>query len=260
MGINSRLFMEVGFVNSTFQAIDKTPYSDWISRGIFDNNNSHAVMQRLIQVIDGDDSKQIDFNGPTVVSSGENPNIPPEELSNPYIKENLTNGLYYYQKLILPVSGDHESGANEYIEYVVVEGGEDYVLYVDEDSSTSETFDPISDFDEIYELVRRKQTDNCFYFDDYSLSIYDLIECYLLTERDRINNYLKNNCKGNCDNAISDIDARADILLAAIMVIKDLIEKEDFFEAQRILNGLNTCGNLCKKYAKNLNGCNCGGA
>jgi hypothetical protein len=88
--------------------------------------------------------------------------------------------------------------------------------------------------------------------------MYDVVECYVLTERERINNYLKNNCRGNCSNSTDDLDVRSDILLAAVMVLKNLIEKGDFFEAQRILNGLNTCGNLCKKYSNSLKGCGCG--
>ena len=43
------------------------------------------------------------------------------------------------------------------------------------------------------------------------------------------------------------------------MVIRDLMEKGDFFEAQRILNGLNTCGHLCENVKNKLKGCGCGG-
>lgn len=177
-----------------------------------------------------------------------------ETLRNPFEVENLTNGLYYYQKLIIPV-GEHITGANEHLYYA---NGKIY--YEDVDSETSESYelDNKDDFDEVYDIIRKHYPDNCFYFDDYAFTIYDLIECYVLTERERINNYLKNNCNGNCDKGHTNIDAKVDILLGAIMVLKDLMEKGDYFEAQRILNGLNTCGNLCKKYTKNLKSCGCG--
>lgn len=248
MAIDSRLFMEIGIVNTSFQAIDRTPYERWINDGHFDNDHSHAVLQRLLIVKDGDDNQVKDKK--LVVADTI------EKLRNPWEVKNITNGLYYYQKMVLPTI-DHITNANETLWY---DEAYNKVFYFDYDSQVSVEFDPWNDFDEIYSILRKEYPDNCFYFDDYTFSIYGLVECYVMTERERINNYLRNNCQGNCSKGINDIDARADILLAAIMVLKDLMKKGEFFEAQRILNGLNTCGNLCKKYMNNLKGCGCGGA
>ena len=245
MAINSRLFMEVGFVETTFQAVDKTPYERWINDGYLDNEHSHMVLQRLLYIEDGDHNSEVDGVSIKIANTI-------EELRDPFEKEGLTNGLYYYQKMLIPAS-DHVTISNERLYY-----DENLkVHYVDTDLGLERVFDPSIDFDEIYSILRDVYPDNCFYFDDYALTIYDLVKCYLLTERERINNYLRNNCQANCKD-VSDLNARADILLAAITVIRDLIAKEDFFEAQRILNALNTCGGLCKRYNKPLKGCGCG--
>ena len=55
--MDSRLFMEIGVVNTTFQAVDATPYERWINEGTFDS--SHAVLQRLVSVKDGDSNKVV---------------------------------------------------------------------------------------------------------------------------------------------------------------------------------------------------------
>lgn len=247
--MDSRLFMEIGFVNTTFQAVDQSPYERWINDGDFDNNQTHFIAHRVLQINDTNTPTQVGFTSFATTSI--------EEIRNAYEVDGLTNGLYYYQKLILPV-GEHITDADEYLYY----GPDGKVHYEDVDTGTSEEYSlsDIDDFDEVYNLIRKRYPDNCFYFDDYSFTIYDLIECYVLTERERINNYLKNSCRGNCGKDNSDLNDKVDILLASIMILKDLMEKGDFFEAQRILNGLNTCGNLCKKYTKNLKGCGCGGS
>lgn len=245
MAVNSRLFMEIGFVNDSFQAIDKTPYERWINEGYLDNEHEHLVLQRIVQIIDGDDNQLVGFDMKQADTV--------EKLRDPYEKKELINGLYYYQKILIP-SEEHVTTSNVKLYF----DSNLLVHYEDTDEGVSKIYNPKSDFDEIYEVLRDEYPDNCFYFDDYAFTIYSLVECYILTERERINNYLKNNCRAKCNNGISDLDTRADILMAAIYVLRDLIEKKDFFEAQRILNGLNTCGNLCKKYTKTLKGCGCG--
>lgn len=246
--MDSRLFMEIGFENSTFQAIDRSPYERWINDGYLDDQHPHAKLQRLVSVEDGDNNALIDSD--LVIATTV------DELRDPWEVERLKNGLYYYQKLLLPTQG-HTTSANEVLWYETASGK---IFYYDVDSKETSSYDPVEDFDDVYSIVRKEYPDNCFYFDDYSFTIYDLVRCYVLTERDRINNYLKNNCNGACV-VNNDLQQRADILLAAIMVINNLLERGDFFEAQRILNGLNTCGHLCKDYVdKGLNSCGCGGA
>lgn len=245
--MDSRLFMEIGFVNNTFQAIDQTPYERWINDGYFDYEHSHVVIQRLVSVKDGESNRTVDNNIRIADTL--------DEIRNPFEVPDVENGLYYYQKLILPTQ-NHLTSANEKLFYCTTNNK---VYYVDSDNENNNiVFRKVFDsFDEIYELVRKEGLDNCFYFDDYAFTMYSLIECYVSIERDRINNFLRNNCQAGCEE-YSDLEAKASILLAAIKVIEFLIRKGDFFEAQRILNGLHTCNGLCNKYKHVLKGCGCG--
>lgn len=244
--MDSRLFVKIGFVNNMFQAIDESPYDRWINDGHFDNQHKHLVAHRLLHISDDNSPQQVVLEK-TVARTV-------ESIKEPFEVKDVTNGLYYYQKIIIPLA-DHITDTNERLYW---DGSK--VCYEDLDTGDFQTFSlkTIDSFDDVYDIIRNKLPDNCFYYDEYSLTIFDLIQCYVLTERERINNYLKNNCHGLCENTYSDLDERADILLAAIMVIKDLMRRGDFFEAQRILNGLQTCGNLCKKYMNSLKGCGCG--
>lgn len=244
--MDSRLFMEIGVINTTFQAVDRTPYEQWINNGYLDSEHSHVVMQRLISIRDNDDNNTVD-NNLRVASTL-------DELRNPFEVEDLQNGLYYYQKLILPTQ-DHLTSANEQLYY---DTSDRKIYYIDLDTPNNNMVfkKPLASFEEIYDIVRKGGLDNCFSFDDYTFTIYSLIECYVAIERDRINDYLKN-CQEGCKRS-SELEAKASILLAAIKVIEFLISKGDFFEALRILNGLRTCNGLCNNYKHVLKGCGCG--
>lgn len=242
--MDSRLFMEIGINNDgELEVIDQTPYERWINDGEFDPG--HQVLERVI-LNNGDET-------PTVIAFSNLTGTTPEELRHSTIYDVPGNGLYHYQKLVIPTYTHSQSHENEHLYY-----RNGIVYYIDEDAGTSQSWSSLAeDFDEIYSVVTGEKPDNCFHFDDDSFSMYDLLECYVLTERERIQNYLKNNCAGNCDRT-SDLDERADILLAAVTVIRHLMEIGDFFEAQRILNGLDTCGHLCKNVQNKLKGCGCG--
>ena len=178
-----------------------------------------------------------------------------EKYRNPFEVKNLSNGLYYYRKLLIPVYS--ESDGSEVDEYLWFDTETNKVVYYDVDSMIFKEFDPEKDIDDIYEIVREKTPKDCFHFDDFSFSIYQLVRCYVLAERDRINQYLKNGCMA-CKNSF-DLSNKSDILLAAINVITALIEKEEYFEAQRILDSLMSCGKLCEDSMNDdLNNCGCG--
>lgn len=242
--MDSRLFMEIGINNDgDLEVIDQTPYERWINDGEFDAG--HQVLERII-LNNGDDNPKI------IVFSNIFGNTP-EALRHSTVYDVPGNGLYHYQKLVIPTYTHSQSHENEHLYY-----RNGIIYYVDEDAGTSQSWSSLSeDFDEIYSVVVDEKPNNCFHFDDDSFSMYDLLECYVLTEKERIQNYLKNNCSGKCGNT-SDLDERADILLAAVTVIRHLMELGDFFEAQRILNGLDTCGHLCKNVQNKLKGCGCG--
>ena len=241
--MDSRLTITLNIENTTFTAVDTSPYDRWINDGIFDNEHTHLIVHRLIAIKD-DNNSVVDTQ---MINSN---NI--EDFTNPYTVENISNGLYYYQKLLIPTES-HESNANETLWY---DENNDLVYYYDSDEGVITTYNLNSDFDDIYDLIANKTPINCFYFGEYSITIYGLIECYVLLAEDRINGFLRNNCKQNCDEPCSDY--KVDILLAAILVLNNLIAKGEYFEAHRILNNLNTCGSLCSEYITELKGCGCG--
>lgn len=241
--MDSRLTITLNIENTTFTAVDESPYANWINNGTFDNNHDHLIVHRLTFI--GNDKNTL--KDISITSSN---NI--EDFSNTYTVDEISNGLYYYQKLLIPTES-HNTNANETLWY---DENDKLVYYYDLDAGSVTTYDIESNFDEIYELVTSNTPMNCFYFGEYSITIYGLIECYVLLAEDRINNFLRNNCKQNCDAPCSDY--KLDILLAAILVLNYLISKGEYFEAQRILNNLNTCGSLCSEYITDLKGCGCG--
>ncbi len=83
------------------------------------------------------------------------------------------------------------------------------------------------------------------------------MKCFIQTNQLKINNFLKNNCGGNCKDTIR-LDTNADILLTAITVLNYLINKGEFDRASQILNSLDVCGSLCSEFNDDLNGCGCG--
>ena len=242
--MDSRLFMEIGIIDDSFQAIDKTSYASWINSGVLDAEHTHVVVQRLVSMKDSE-NELIDSKTEQVSTV--------EEYQATWTIDSLNDGLYYYQKIILPTQG-HTSAANEILWYDITTNK---VMYYDEDASNEIAYDLLDNFDDIYTLVRTG-ADNCFYFDDYLFTIHNLTKCYFLMEKNRIESYLKNNCRNSCKDT-SDQQSKIDLVLAAITVLQDLIDSDNYFEAQRILNGLSSCGNLCSDYTDTgIKPCGCG--
>ena len=240
----SRLIITIGINNDgNLEIVDQTPYEDWISSHEFDAD--HQVLERII-ADKGDDN-------PTIVEFSNLHGETPEALRHSTSYDVPGNGLYHYQKLVIPTENHADTHENEFLYYTE----NNKVYFIDSDTQEEHLWDPRDDFDEIYNTVIRYNCSNCFHFAEDSFSMYDLVACYIAVEKERLLNYIKNACAGNCDK-IDELNTRADILLAAIMVIQHLIELGDYFEAQRILNGLQTCGKLCAEIQDKLKGCGCG--
>ena len=240
---DSRLFLEIGIEdNNTFVAIDRSPYERW-SEDEHLSTDPHYVFQALYTTEHEDIDDRAIASGITLI----NENF---ENIRTWTVEDLSDGLYYYHRFILP-NEDHNNNSNEALWYDDVN---EKIMFRDKDSEDTRI---INDWFEAYTIIVTKKPSNCFHFDDYSFSIFALIECYVNIQHDLLMSILKNGCAKDC-KVNSELEFKADLLLAAINVLKDLMEKGDFFEAQRILSSLNTCGELCKNYNKKLNPCGCG--
>lgn len=194
--------------------IDNTDYSEWAT-----DVSNHTVIERLLNY----DSKVLK----TKVSTLSN--------EDSYF-ELIADGMYVYQRLILPTFG-HEGNSDCYYD--------DGKIYLDGNEST---------FEAIWE--EKSENLNVFWFDDVFFSIFNLVKCFILTERDRLNRIFENGCRIQCtDNPYA---ANADFLASAIFVLRYLIKQNRYIEAQGLLNRLQTCNGLCKDLKHHLKECGCG--
>lgn len=76
-------------------------------------------------------------------------------------------------------------------------------------------------------------------------SICHLRKCVFAYEKQAIEEFLSTCNKKNCNKRSSQQYIR-DILLMSIFVLENLIARQRYYEAETILNSLNSCDNLCK--------------
>lgn len=230
--------------------IDSSEYTTWIEDGIFDEQ--HIVYDRVLSYTAEPEvikSRMWLAESPEALQNNDN-----DEIDLP------GDGWYRYERILIPVDG-HDGESDLYATYTIedadAEEDEDkYKVVIWEKDGTGTPVE-ITVEDAFDELLEDRTDGNTFYYAEDIFSIFDLIKCYVLTEKQRIINWLKNNCRSNC-NEVSTINSNARLLLAAVNVLTYLIGKREFAEAQRILNGLSTCGSLCKNFDNRLKGCGCG--
>ena len=86
-------------------------------------------------------------------------------------------------------------------------------------------------------------------------SICKLRKCTIAQEKLAIEEFLSTCNKRNCNKRSSQQPVR-DVLLISIFVLEHLISQEKYLEAERILESLDSCRNLC---GNNIKTCNCNG-
>lgn len=252
------------------QVEDTTPYERWDVDGRLGDNWAglsrendeeplwkFIVLERIVSVKVQDDADLIGMYGVENAN-----NIP--ALRHNGVYEVPGNGLYHYQKMIIPynsstlISPDKLCYNHTIHEICRYDDGDITKRWsVAFNSDGTVTLGDSADFDEIFDLIVDNQYNSCFYYSRDTFSMYDVVECYVLKEQARLKEMLKNNCSGSCTTS-SQQDLSLDILLSAIIVIENLIRRGNFFEAQRIVDSLSTCNNLCKDVKNKLKGCGCG--
>lgn len=245
--MDSRLFMEIGINdNGNLYVVDNSPYERWIED--YEEDIDHVVFERVLKIT----TEDLDYD---VVEEIARPATSVNELRADKEFELPEDNYYRYQKMIIPTEEHRGESICFAKEITVIQNGtevQDFVIYKEENGEVEQL-----DFTEAFDIVNNVNTGNSFWFDDDVFSIYNLIKCFILTEKQRIANWLRNNCKIDCDKS-SLINTNADMLMAAVNVLTYLISKRQFLEAFRLLNGLSTCGNLCKDFKNNIKGCGCG--
>lgn len=194
---------------------DNTDYSEWET-----DVSNHTVIERLL-----------DYNSSVLKTK-----VAPLTETRVSTLELISDGMYVYQKLILPTFG-HEGNSDCYYK--------DGKIYLDSE---------VVEFDDVWKV--KSENVNIFWFDDVFFSIFNIVKCFILTEANRLNSIFENGCKIGCTN--NPYAANADFLASAIFVLRNLIKQNNYIEAQSLLNRLQTCSGLCKDVRKSLKECGCG--
>jgi len=201
--------------NGNLVLTDNTNYSEWET-----DVTNHVAIERLL-----------DYKS-NIITTKTTP-LMETTVSN---FELVSDGMYVYQKLILPTEL-HE--------------GEDYCFYQDGKIYLN---GEVVEFDVIWK--QKSENVNVFWFDDVFFSIFNLVKCFIITENNRLNSIFDNGCKIQCTK--NPYAANADFLASAIFVLRYLIKQNNYIEAQTLLNRLQTCSGLCKDVRKSLKECGCG--
>ena len=177
----------------------------------------------------------------------------PMEIEKPYEYKDAEDGVYLYQKIIVPSQEAVGARADNQMYFV----DNETIIYIDDDGIEHE-YNYSSDFDKIFEIINSESApDNCFIFDDKAFTLYNLMKCYLSVEKDRINDYIRNGCKGDCVKGKCSY-GKEDILLSSIIILKALLEQDEIDAANILLERLhNNCSGLCKDLNSSKNGCGC---
>lgn len=194
---------------------DNTDYSEWET-----DVSNHTVIERLL-----------DYNSSVLKTK-----VAPLTETRVSTLELISDGMYVYQKLILPTFG-HEGNSDCYYK--------DGKIYLDSE---------VVEFDDVWKV--KSENVNIFWFDDVFFSIFNIVKCFILTEANRLNSIFENGCKIGCTS--NPYAANADFLASAIFVLRNLIKQNNYIEAQSLLNRLQTCSGLCKDVRKSLKECGCG--
>ena len=194
---------------------DSTNYSEWET-----DVSNHTVIERLLNY----NSQVLETKVSTLSMS----------LDSAF--DLISDGMYIYQKLILPTES-HD--------------GEDSCYY--EDGKIYWNGDVV-EFEDVW--CSKSDILNVFWFDDVFFSIFNLVKCFIITETNRLNSIFENGCRIQCTN--NPYAANADFLASALFVLRYLIKQNKYLEAQSLLNRLQTCSGLCKDVRKSLKECGCG--
>lgn len=176
------------------------------------------------------------------------PKLEQLEISNKSGYYNISNEVFYYNDKIYlgPINGKTEYNVNEAISVSTVST---YSSYINNETRNIDILDYIT-------------TDNkgsqTFFAEQKLFSICKLQKCLIsLQKRMLLNNArLCSFEKCSIDQMLKE---RCDFLLCVIYTLNYLICNQNYAEAQRIIDNLSTCENICAdELNTNYNGCGCG--
>ena len=194
---------------------DSTNYSEWET-----DVSNHTAIERLL-----------DYNSQVIETKI---STLPNSIDSAF--DLVSDGMYIYQKLILPTESHDGEDTCYYEDGKIYWNGE------------------VAAFEDVW--CSKSDILNVFWFDDVFFSIFNLVKCFIITENNRLNSIFENGCRIQCTS--NPYAANADFLASALFVLRYLIKQNKYLEAQSLLNRLQTCSGLCKDVRKSLKECGCG--
>lgn len=215
--------------------IDETDYSDC--------TQEHAILERVI-LRDSDSKWEAGGDVKDLIHSDD-----PVVLKNDHTVDLVYDGRYLYQKIVIPATHSETPEGTNYCWY---DCDANVVYYREQESGTGVE---VTDFDELYDFVSNNHPNNTKWCATEFFSIYNLVKCFVYSEANKIDDFVKNGCGELCKP-----DDKLDMLVSLLTILNYLIKIHDFDRASILLNRVNVCGGFCKDFAKNIKGCGCGKA
>lgn len=228
--------------NCNLVALDSSDYEN-----TFKNITTHAIIEFL------QDSNGIIINQRVHII---------DSLTDPQIKRSLpmeiqNDGIQIYYRLLIPTM-------EHYLEDGIYKVANRYFCYKDEIYYSAEnlsSFDEkkvtlIHDYNKVWEV--RHDDNQLYWYNEKVFTLCFLNNCLINRIKESINKVIKNGCNLECSN--NDLEQlKTDFLLESSFALRYLTEQGRFEDAQRLLNTISNCEELCsdKNITSNTN-CNCG--
>lgn len=240
-----------------FQAIDTTDYSKSIHEM---NLTKYAFIEFMVYLpYQETDEEQI------LLPYGKKTSFFNTSLDRTYSYTFKKDGHYNYYKYVIMTPDNtaiYNNGVYQIQNRIFYYNG---IIYLGTRNTTSLVFDITNSIiiSNWYLLKDYIGTHIDLYNISDLFTIYKLEQCLISLQKKNLFDGLKNcSSTGNinkCEDSSIDKMNR-DFLLASVFILKYLICNKSYLEAQRIIESLSTCGNLCDDtlYNGNNNNCGCG--
>lgn len=164
------------------------------------------------------------------------------------------DGTYHYYKLIIPTI-EHFNDTSKYLVANKCFYYNGHFYFSNHDLNSIEEVETLVPIEDLFILWSYKDSQSFFWYDENVFSICKLEKCLISLQKKIINMCYTNECITD-----KDLKYKRDFLLDSIFVLNYLISVKNFTEAQRILDNLSSCGNICEdEFNSSLNNdCNCG--
>lgn len=174
------------------------------------------------------------------------------------------DGTYIYHKMIIPTLELFQSDSNLYsnlYQQLYFEGDKLYFSKLEDNNIYSyddvkNNREEITNYLTAYNIINNNQASQSLYCPaKYLFSICKLQRCLVSLQKKLI----MNSCSFDICDRDKTLRNRRDFLLSAVYVFDYLKDIKNFTEAQRLLDNLSTCNNICEEDLTNsFNDCNCG--